>query len=115
MNYTQEQLEAAKAVKTPEELIALAKENGAEITREQAERFLNPSFGKLSDEELDNVAGGHGGLCHDKRGREVVTLLTVCVHVNNKEQYTYNCSNKCQYLSYESGIWYCNFPPELKT
>ena len=61
-SYTHEQLEAAKAVKTPEELIAMAKEQGIEITPEQATDFLKTlETYPLLDEELDNVAGGGCG------------------------------------------------------
>ena len=54
--FTQEQIEAAKAAKSPEELIATAKEAGVEITLEQAAAFLKQ--GELADEELESVAGG---------------------------------------------------------
>ena len=57
-NFTQEQLEAAKAAKSPEELVRMAKDAGIEITQEQAAAFLNPPVGEMSDEELENVAGG---------------------------------------------------------
>jgi len=77
--------------------------------------------------ELENVAGGHGGLCHDSKGREVVTLITVCVHGMQMQPVTINgeapvtlprvCgagdtaagTSNCRYLSYEKGIWYCNY------
>ena len=55
----------AKAAKTPEELIEIAKENDVEMTEESAKAYfeqLHPKTGELSDEELDNVAGGCGGL-----------------------------------------------------
>jgi predicted ribosomally synthesized peptide with nif11-like leader len=55
-NFTKEQLEAAKAAKSPEELVTLAKDAGIELTQEQAENFLKQ--GELADEELENVAGG---------------------------------------------------------
>ena len=55
-NYTPEQLQAAKAAKSPEELVTMAKEQGYEITLERAAAFLKQ--GELADEELDNVAGG---------------------------------------------------------
>ena len=50
-------------------LIALAKENGIELTEESAQAYfnqLNPKTGELaddelSDSELDNVSGGCGG------------------------------------------------------
>ncbi len=60
MNITKELLEKAKQAKTAEELLALAKNEGIELTAEQAAKAfaeLNKT-GELSDEELDNVAGG---------------------------------------------------------
>ena len=60
-----------------EELLTLAKENGMELTEEKAAEYfaqLNKS-GELSDEELDNVAGGG---CHNKDGRLVVTVWYNC-------------------------------------
>ncbi len=61
--FTPEQVEMAKATKSPEELMSLAKENGLELSKEHADAYfeqLNAS-GELSDEELDNVAGGGCG------------------------------------------------------
>ena len=51
----------AKEKKTPEELAALAKENGMELDGAQAEEMyarLHPVTQELSDDELDNVTGG---------------------------------------------------------
>ena len=62
--FTPELIEKAKSAKTPEELFALAKENGIEMTEESAAAYfdrLNPKAGELSDSELDNVSGGCGG------------------------------------------------------
>lgn len=59
-NFTPEQIEKAKAAKSPEELLSLAKESGVDLTEEQANTYfekLNKS-GELPDDELDNVAGG---------------------------------------------------------
>ena len=39
MNFTPEQLAKAKAVKSVEELLMLAKENGFELTAEEAARY----------------------------------------------------------------------------
>lgn len=61
MELDKELLETAKTAKTPEELMALAKENGVELTEETANTYferLNPKTGGLSDDELNNVAGG---------------------------------------------------------
>ena len=49
-----------KEAKSADEILALAKENGIELTEEKAKELfaeLNAS-GELSDEELDEVAGG---------------------------------------------------------
>ncbi|MCI2055598.1 MAG: hypothetical protein LKJ86_00470 [Oscillibacter sp.] len=54
-------LEQAKTAPSAAALLALAKENGVELTAEEAMYFfvsLHPETGKLSDEELDSVAGG---------------------------------------------------------
>ncbi len=61
---TQEMLEKAKQAKSAEELLALAKENGIELTDERAREVFNSlySSAELADEELDNVAGGGCGL-----------------------------------------------------
>ena len=51
----------AKETTTVEELMTLAKENGIRLTEEEAKTYfakLHPATGELSDDELDNVAGG---------------------------------------------------------
>lgn len=60
-DFTPEMIEKAKAAKSAEELLAIAKENGIELTEEEAKNYfeqLCPKSGELSDDELDNVAGG---------------------------------------------------------
>ena len=61
MKMNNELIAKAKEAKTAEELMALAKESGEEITEESAKAYfdlLNPKTGELSDDELDNVSGG---------------------------------------------------------
>lgn len=55
-------LKQAMRTNSPEELLALAKEHGAELTGEQAKEYFDRLHraGELSDEELGNVAGGCG-------------------------------------------------------
>lgn len=63
-SFTPEMIEKAKAAKTAEALMALAKENDVEMTEEEAKIYLaqlNPASGELADDELDNVAGGGCG------------------------------------------------------
>lgn len=61
--FTPELIEKAKQAKSAEELFTAAKENGVELSEEEARDYfeqLNKS-GELSDDELDNVSGGCGG------------------------------------------------------
>ena len=52
-------------VKTPEEVVAIAKEHGKELTLEQAQALLdrvkNSVTGELSEDDLEAVAGGVQG------------------------------------------------------
>ena len=60
--------------------MTLAKENGVEITKEEADTYfrqLHPTSGELSDEELDNVAGGG---CYSSGGRLKTTCGYKCKH-----------------------------------
>ena len=73
-------LAKAKEAKTSEELIALAKENGAELTAESAKTYfdlLHPKTGELSDDELDNVSGGG---CYAENGCLLTTIGYRCRH-----------------------------------
>ena len=78
--FTAELIEKAKEAKSPEELITLAKENGTEITLEEAANYfakLNQKTGDVADEELENVAGGG---CYNSDGRLIVTGFYSCEH-----------------------------------
>ena len=65
---TKEQIEKAMECETPEELIALAKEAGVELTLEQAKAYLEELENvelenvELDEKALDKVAGG--GTCY---------------------------------------------------
>lgn len=50
----------AKAAKSAEELLAIAKENGLEVCIEDAQKYIemNSKSGEISDEALDGVTGG---------------------------------------------------------
>ena len=62
MNVSKELLEKAKAAKSAEELLAMAKAEKVELTEEEAAKAFTElnKTGEISDEELDNVAGGCG-------------------------------------------------------
>ena len=70
----------AKEAKNTAELIALGKENGIDLTEENAQTlydYLHPKTGELSDEELDNVAGGG---CYADDGNLKTTCGYKCKH-----------------------------------
>ena len=129
MELNKELLAKAKNAKTPEELIALANENGMEMTEESAEAYYNllhPQNGEVSDDELDNVAGGG---CHNG-GKLVVSVMHYCDEWRCKDDGTHcdihgilvNCNPcrvaaycfSCKYCSYEKGLWLCNNPVNMK-
>ena len=92
---TPELIAKAKATKSAEELMALAKENNIEMTEEEAKTYfeqLNAS-GPLSDDELDAVAGaGAGG----------VKCFTGILVKNNAIQLLNG--HKCPYCGAMSGV-----------
>ena len=59
-NLTPELIAKAKAAKSAEELLALAKENNVELTEEEAKTSFEQlnANGAVSDDELELVAGG---------------------------------------------------------
>ena len=60
-NLTPEMVEKAKAAKSAEELLEIAKANNIEMTADEAKTYfaqLNPKSGEISDDDLDSVAGG---------------------------------------------------------
>ncbi len=92
---TNELMQKAKACKSAEELLALAKENDYSMTEEEAERIFAElhSEGELSDDELDGAAGGS---CYVRGGWMVVTAFHVCEHWTHVgcggDQNTCNCT-----------------------
>lgn len=77
-NLTPALLEKAKTAGSADELMTLAKDNGIEMTAEEAGVFfaqLNPASGVLSDDELDDVAGGG---CTTGDGKTVVSCGKQC-------------------------------------
>lgn len=58
-NLTKELLEKAMACKTPDELVKLAKADGYEITRDEAEVYMAATaISDLEEDDLKKVAGG---------------------------------------------------------
>ena len=129
MELNKELLVKAKEAKTPEELLTLAKENGMEMTAEEAQKIfaqLHSQSGELSDDELDNVAGGgcHNGgrlvvsamhycdewRCEDDGSQWVIDGMLECCKTCRVTAYCHSC----QYCTYEKGLWLCNNPVNMK-
>ena len=62
MKISKELLEKAKTAKSAEELLEMKKKKKIELTAEEAAKAFEElhKMGEISDEELDNVAGGCG-------------------------------------------------------
>ena len=122
----------AKEVRTAEELLVLAKENGTPLTEERARAYYEKihKSGELSDDELDNVSGGW--CYHD--GNRVVTAITpactdwVCDKCGAKselkdegkrycsnmfaheEKFIFQCyCSNCKYYKYEDALSLCTY------
>ena len=79
MELTSKMKSVAMQAKSVEELLKLAEAYGYEISKEEAEEIyaeLNQAR-ELSDEELENVAGG-GCYSTDKHGYLIVTSVNRC-------------------------------------
>ncbi len=83
-----ELLEKAKMAKSPEELTLLAKENGFDLTEEEANTYftrLNHKSGEVADDELEDAAGGERcGTIYDS-GRPVITILNSCEYFEREK------------------------------
>ena len=82
----QELITKAKAAKSVEELLELAKASNVELSEEQAKDYfakLNPTKGELSDDELDDVSGGGCG--------------------ESKTKYCPNCNSELRMISEGTG------------
>ena len=105
INFTPEMIEKAKAAKSAEELLEIAKANGVEMTADEAATYfaqLNPKSGELDDDDLDNVAGG---ACESKKtGRIIVSSGTRCLtghyelNASISEQEFHNANYRGSYL-----------------
>ena len=64
-NLTPELIAKAKAAKSAEELLALAKENGVDLTEDESKTCFEQLHAntEISDDELEAVSGG--GICQD--------------------------------------------------
>ena len=97
----EEMIKKAKGAKTVEELLALAKESGIELTEEKAKTYfarLHPVAGELTDDELDNVSGGG---CGDPPK----TKCPQCGSTNVKREYYTQAADQCRCTAC-GNFWY---------
>ena len=89
----EEMIAKAKEAKSVEELMALAKENGIELTEEDAKMYfeqLSAKKGELSDDELSDVSGGGCETTVDGKKYTVVTNLCDCFTGQYLNNWVYN-------------------------
>ena len=110
MELNKELVARAKEAKTPEELMALAKENGIDMTEESAASLfeqLNSKTSELSDSELDNVSGGCGGGYDAGRPHPQFAVGETVLYIHSWLGATrITATGKVVKRSYENGAWY---------
>lgn len=110
MELTKELVAKAKEAKTSEELMALAKEAGIDMTEESAAlafEQLNSKTGELSDSELDNVSGGCGGGYEAGRPQPRFAVGETVLYIHSWLGATrITATGKVVKRSYENGAWY---------
>ena len=118
LEINEEIIDKAKQAKTVEELITLAKQHDFQLTEEEAAEYfeaLNQKTGELSDEELDNVAGGG---CRDTSGLLKVTPFYKCGLWQDKlgfrpREMGAGCIDCKHVFSYKI-VYYCTHPDNIK-
>ena len=116
MEIKEELLEKAKKAKSTEELLALAEENGIELTEEEAEKYFSRNV-DLAAEELENVSGGS---CYSSgvwgpNGYQkylIVSAANCCDRCwREGGSGLYVCGN-CEYSFSAGSTLYCSFRTE---
>ena len=110
MELTKELVAKAKEAKTSEELMALAKEAGIDMTEESAAlafEQLNSKTSELSDSELDNVSGGCGGGYDAGRPHPQFAVGETVLYIHSWLGATrITATGKVVKRSYENDGWY---------
>ena len=101
-NLTPEVIAKAKAAKNENELLEIAKENGIELTEEEAKIFFEQlnANGAVADNELSAVAGG---LDCPKSEEESIPENTRVKFLNGVT--CLNCGCAYGYVSYRAATW----------
>ena len=97
-NFNSELIEKAKQAKSVEELLALAKENGMEMTEEEAKAYyaqLHPVSGEIADDELENVSGGGCAAMGIATSHENLVNVGAKVRLHWTEHLSNSYSSKC--------------------
>lgn len=89
MKFSKELIEKAKTAKNAEELIEMAKVENIELSAEEAAEAFAELYktGELSDDELDNVAGG----CEDEIPEPKYSVGDMVVSSRGFPCHTCNC------------------------
>ena len=106
-NVTPEMIEKAKAAKSVEELLALAKANNIDMTADEAATYfaqLGSKSGELGDDDLDAVAGGGGCLEYEPDPWQVGTKVRVINGISCKK-----CDGTDGFMEYHH-CWYVACP-----
>lgn len=111
-------IEKAKQAKSVDDLLILAKEHDITLTEEDANEFfkaIGQEKGELSDEELDNVAGGG---CRGEDGMLLVTPTYKCSLWEDKlghrpRELGVGCSD-CKWIFTVKLLSYCSHPENMK-
>ena len=106
-NFNAEMIKKAKAAKSAEELLEIAKANGVEMTADEAKTYfaqLDSKSGELGDDDLDAVAGGGGCLEYEPDPWQVGTKVRVINGISCKK-----CGGTDGFMEYNH-CWYVACP-----
>lgn len=91
-------MEKAKQAKSADELLTIAKENGMEMTEEEAKAYyaqLHPVSGEIADDELENVSGGGCAAMGIATSHENLVNVGAKVRLHWTENLSNSYSSKC--------------------
>ena len=118
MDFTMEQIQKAMTANSAEELFAMAKEDGIELTLTEAEEYYSELHKnqELSDDELSAITGGKGEYNGIKEGSRIAKECGFYMFENERIQEAaehgcdvircYNCYN---FISIKGYIGKCRF------
>ena len=93
-------IEKARKVKSVDELITLAKDNGVELPLEEANKIFSEikEYGEIKDDDLDKVSGGG---CYRHDGYLYTTIGYGCEHYEERGSFgVAGTCCRCKYWDY---------------